>query len=164
MAAFMYRFAQFLGADDGVVSDADYAADAGDSDLLDGRDVAQVRPSAVWWSNDNLAETQGNISEDLVVTVPPGGGILLMEGSFLFSNGGAGMASAGCTFMLGSNDLKDSVRIGWAPAGDGGSCSTNAARSVQAGTHTVTFLSFGLDAAGLQGSRATFQVLVVPNP
>jgi hypothetical protein len=38
MAAFMRRFAQYLGAEDGIVSEADYAAMAGDADMLDGLD------------------------------------------------------------------------------------------------------------------------------
>ena len=35
MAAFMRRFAQYLGAEDGIVSEADNAATAGDADTLD---------------------------------------------------------------------------------------------------------------------------------
>jgi hypothetical protein len=48
MAAFMRRFAAYLGAEDGIVSEADHAATAdsatpaGDADMLDGDDADEL--------------------------------------------------------------------------------------------------------------------------
>jgi hypothetical protein len=67
-------------------------------DLLDGKNVEQVRPSVAWWSNDKLPAQDFNVER--TVTVPPGGGTLVMIGSLEIVNYTTAAASIGCWFNL----------------------------------------------------------------
>ena len=55
MAAFMRRFAQYLGAEDGIVSEADNAATAGDADTLDDYNASDTR---------RVVRRSGRLSDD----------------------------------------------------------------------------------------------------
>jgi hypothetical protein len=139
MATFLRRFAQFLGAENGP-----------------------VRPSAAWWANDNLP--MAPISVDRTVTVPAGGGTLLMVGSFDYLNISGGTAEAACSFGLNGAILTDSQRYGsYAPPGGRGLCVTNTARDVGPGTYVVNFWSSGDVGGGLWPSMGDFHVIVIPS-
>jgi hypothetical protein len=158
MATFMRRFAQFLGAEDGTVNMADYAVN---SDMLDGKDVAQVRSSVAWWSNDALPNT--DVNEFLTVTVPPGGGTIVMVGSFDYWNFSATANQATCRFWLDTSSLPDTSRIGSsAPPFEWGQCSTNGARDVPAGSHNIHFTSSGLGGT-LMPIAGTAHAIVIPH-
>jgi hypothetical protein len=153
MAAFMRRFAQFLGAEDGTPADAD---------RLNGRNLNQVRPAAAWWSGEGLPNTI--VSEDLTVTVPAGGGTLLMVGSFDYLNTAATSQMVTCNFRLDGNPLLDSERLTFADPLEWGVCSTNIARDVGAGPYTITFESgTSLSLVTLDPGRASFHVTVIPS-
>jgi hypothetical protein len=182
MATFMQRLVDYLGdPNTGKVDDADrldgidstgFVAQSGhtkaahdalniDADTLDGKDVTQVRPSAAWWSNDLLPDD--NFSVDRTVTVPAGGGTLLMVGSFDFYNPGAASNSLACLFSLDGTALWDSERVEEANVGEWSICATNAARGVTAGSHTVTFDGWGTGLTNPNPHRGTFHVIVIPN-
>jgi hypothetical protein len=175
-----------LGAEDGIVTEADnadtldgkdsaaFVLSSGhttaahdaldiDADTLDGRDVTQVRPSAAWWSQDNLPNN--DLSEDVTVTVPVGGGTLLMVGSFDYFNSTSVAEGASCQFLIDGALLDESFKAGSrATAFNWGQCGTDAARGVTAGTHTVTFESGNLSLSTLDPDAGTFHVIVIPNP
>jgi hypothetical protein len=68
MAAFMHRFAEYLGAEDGTPAEADHAADAG---TLDGADLSEVR---VLWMNVHSSfgiQRRSQGLEDAEVRRPP---------------------------------------------------------------------------------------------
>jgi hypothetical protein len=128
------------------------------ADLLDGSDVGQVRSSVAWWSNDNFPTS---LAAERTVSVPPGGGIIVMIGSYDFRNTSPTFPyTTECSFALGANLLADSVRMVAVPPDSNGLCTTNAAREVSAGTYTVRFNG---DLGPLVPLRGTFQAIVIPN-
>lgn len=106
MAAFMRRFAQFLGAEDGVVSNADQAAYATNADTLDGHDSSYFTGNdgySVWHNTDIDIPS----STTTLVTLPnlPAGSYLFIAKAW-FYNGGAGSQWAECWLVAGAdNDL-----------------------------------------------------------
>jgi hypothetical protein len=137
MAAFMRRFAQFLGAENGP-----------------------VWPSATWWSNDNLPND--DFSASRAVTVPPGGGTLLIVGSFDFLNTGPTTKSMNCTLAVDGAWLAESTRVVYADPNQWGVCSITGARAVGPGSHTVTMESHNAWHPDLDPGGGTFHVIVVP--
>jgi hypothetical protein len=195
MATFMQRLVDFLGDPaTGKVDDADLldGNDAGafataghthdsryvnesdhttaahdalniDADTLDGRDITQVLPSATSWSMSDLPNDDFIHSES--VTIPAGGGTLLMTGSVDYWNFGGAADHGVCGFYVDGAVVDGSVKFGSsAPPGGPGLCSTDAAAYVDAGTHTIHFWGIEFDDnPSLQPDDATFHVIVIPD-
>jgi hypothetical protein len=153
MAAFMRRFAQFLGAEDGTPANAD---------KIDGKDVTQVRSSVAWWSNDHLPD-DADVSESRTVTVPTGGGTLVMVGSFDFLNNGGSVGFLDCEFRIDGTTIDPSNHRVYAQAGHWAICSTNGTVERPAGTYTISFHSSFATSTTLELDNGGFHVIVIPN-
>jgi hypothetical protein len=86
-----------------------------------------------------------------------------MVGSFYADNYGSFSSWTGCYFVLDGNTLWDSHRSTFiAPGGETGICSTNAARDVAAGNHTITFGSSRIHSI-IEPIAGTFHLMVIPH-
>jgi hypothetical protein len=117
MAAFMRRFAQFLGAEDGVVSSADQAAYAADADRLDGHD------STYFTGNDGYSvyhdadiDIPTNVTTLLTLPDLPAGSYLFIAKAW-FYNGGASSQYAEYYLVAGADSDYTVATV--ANAGDG---------------------------------------------
>ena len=63
MAAFMYRFAQYLGAEDGTPAQADYADEAGDAETVGGKSASQFQPAMFDFDGDIDQDISGSATQ-----------------------------------------------------------------------------------------------------
>ena len=114
MAAFMRRFAEFLGAEDGVVSAADLASNAtnaassayaADSDLLDGHDSSYFTGNdgySVWHDAEIAIPT--DTTSLLELPNLPSGSYMFIAKTWLY-NGGPGEQFAECWLGAGADNV-----------------------------------------------------------
>jgi hypothetical protein len=106
MAAFMRRFARFLGAEDGIVTEADTA---GDANTLDGYDSSAFLSNDGYsvYNNGPIGITNGF---NTVLTLPnlPAGSYLFIAKGWFINDGAGGSQYAQCALVAGS-DWDDTV-------------------------------------------------------
>ncbi len=66
MAAFMRRFAAFLGAEDGVVSEADSAAEADNAGTVDDKNAIDFQPALFAFASEDNISVSGPETKDVV--------------------------------------------------------------------------------------------------
>jgi hypothetical protein len=161
MAAFMRRFARFLGAEDGVVGSADHAHSSGlalaaeDAYKLDGYDAEDL--IQVSWCGVYDAPNGADYNCAIWMDVPVDGGVVvnasaetwLMSGSDDFY----------CDLTLDDANIVGSTRQVRLNATDGTyqtNCTSTAGTWVSAGTHWIRFRIFNVGpATGINGVGAT---------
>ena len=101
MAAFMRRFAEFLGAQDGIVDQADFASDA---DTLDGYDSSQLLSSNDGFSVYNNGPIGITNGFNTVLTLPdlPAGTYLFIAKGWFRHDGASGEQFGRCSLFAGS--------------------------------------------------------------
>lgn len=136
MAAFMHRFAEYLGAEDGTPARADHADTAntaGNAQQLQGNTVADLVPRAAFVST-------GTPSAELPLEVEitaPAPGVILANGSV---DAYAGPDEYSCHLYLDGSVVRGSGMASELDNQDNSeeNCTTGGGVAVDAGTHTVT--------------------------
>lgn len=106
MAAFMRRFARFLGAEDGVVTQADFASDA---DTLDGYDSSQLLGNGAYsvYNNGPIGITNGYSTLLTLPDLPAGSYLIIAKGWFI--NGGAGGSQFARCNLVAESDWDETI-------------------------------------------------------
>ncbi len=145
MAAFMRRFAQYLGAEDGIVSEADNAATAGDADTLDGYQAVELTPvvaGANWELDATLTPLFGETIAEVTITAPAAG-VLVMNAT---GDSYLGTGTVWCAFDLdGAGAFVPGMWRGFVDHAQDteADCVTSGIAEVTAGDHTVGYLYSG---------------------
>jgi len=132
------------------------------ADLLDGKDYLQLRSDSAWLSNDNIADNIEWSTTTKNVTVPTGGGNILMSGSVTFKNTDTSSDWVQCKFTVGGTAVLGSKMQVYAQPSEVATCSTNGAIQKPAGTYTVQFSTNGMNVPTIQPDDGTWWVIVVP--
>ena len=132
------------------------------ADLLDGYSYNQLRGDSTWLTNDDIADNINWSDTTLNVTVPSGGGNILMSGSVTFTNTAANADWVQCYFKVDGTEVSGSRMMVYAQPGLHATCSTNGATQLAAGTYAVQFLTFGMSVPGLEPNDGTWYAIVVP--
>ena len=105
MAAFMRRFAVYLGAEDGIVDSAD------DADTLDGVQANEIVRAAASDNPANVGDWDGTEIEDIVAIEAPSRGMLIISYTVNLgkdnSGGGTGIQSYSIEGRLDGTELGD---------------------------------------------------------
>ena len=103
--------------------------------------------------------------ESIKITLNPPPSTVSKAGSYNVFNATATSGDFTCSFTLDPSPgwLPDSWRATYAGSWEYGHCSTNAARTVTAGTYTLSFTGSGITLNGLSPQEATFHAVVIPN-
>jgi hypothetical protein len=153
MAAFMRRFAQFLGAEDGVVDEAfiatnaQAAAWAWNADKIDG-----FEPSAffgVWYCINHDADEGAEATCGMRINVPENprsrGYLVISASAETWSKSGWDLFS--CEVLLDGEVIAGSQRDVTVNFDDGGrenNCVTNAGAEVSSGEHRIVFRVYNM--------------------
>jgi hypothetical protein len=168
MAAFMRRFARFLGAENGVVDKANTAINAwhagtsSDSGLLDGynaRDLIQVS-----WCGTVGAPNGADYECAIPMDVPVDGGVVINASAETWAISGSD--DFACELRLDGVHIEGSWRDVTVDRADGSyeaNCATSAGTWITAGTHWITFNITFVDSEtgiGAVGANAVFSPFV----
>lgn len=137
MAAFMHRFASYLGAEDGTPARADHAdtADtANDAQQLQGKGVADLVPRAAFASVPETPSSELPLEVEITAPAP---GVILAHGSV---DAYAGPDEYSCHLYLDGAVVQGSGMASELNNQDNSeeNCTTGGGVAVDAGTHTVT--------------------------
>jgi hypothetical protein len=140
------------------------------ADYVDGMDAAQLKSDATWVSNDDISDSINWSSTTKEVTVPTGGGEILMAGSVDFYNSKTSSDWVECFFKvddspasLGPSTLPASSMRVYAQPSEWATCSTTAAVSKSAGTYTVQFYTAGASVSTIELDNGSWWALGVGN-
>ena len=82
MSAFMRRFAQYLGAEDGTVSTADSAAFADNAGMVDGKNASDFQPAVVAFDHNAIVDVDANATFELAAAeIDTADGLFCLIGS-----------------------------------------------------------------------------------
>jgi hypothetical protein len=140
------------------------------SDQVDGYDADQLRTGWAWVSQSNIPDDVNWSSTTQEVTVPPGGGAILMAGSIDFTNNLGTPDWVTCHFKVDEtpssatpSSLSASERTVYADTGLSAICSTTAAINKPAGTYSVQFLTAGMSVGSIEAGDGTWWAIGVGN-
>lgn len=104
MAAFMERFAGYIGARDGTPAQADNATTAGDADTLQGFGPGDLTPQVYEARNDGAVDlVEGTTNELASLTLPPGNYLIFARADLNNNAGDVTSVNAGdCELTAGS--------------------------------------------------------------
>jgi hypothetical protein len=151
-----------------VVSGAPFAVDSDtkvkhlNADEVDGRSARELRSGWAWKSHDTLAD-DANWTSTTNVTVPGGGGVILLTGTVDFYNDAVSSDSIDCYFEVDGNYIEASFMRVHAGASEWGICHSTAAYATTAGTHTVTFNAMDMVPANIHPDDGFWWAVVLPN-
>jgi len=131
------------------------------ADLVDGSNARELRTEWGWRSEDNIANN-AEWAASRTVTVPVGGGVILMSGAVDFYNSGASADLIECFFSIDGAQIHPSRMTVTVQVQQETTCNTHAAANLAAGTYTVRFETAGMIDSHLWAEDGFWYYLALP--